>query len=80
MSRILIALLLSLTVGAVADAAKTAKGPSDPQDWRLPTGLPPSRAEFAALVAACQDKVQSTSDSGKIDACLVSEFGMRRAP
>ena len=48
------------------------------RDWQLPTGKPPSSAEFAALMAACQDRVRSAGKGGSVDACLAGDYGMRR--
>ncbi len=79
MREILVVVLLGLAACATADAAGTANKPSNSQDWRLPTGLPPSQAEYDALVAACRDKVHGTGDTGKIDTCLINEFGLRRS-
>ncbi|HJU19398.1 MAG TPA: hypothetical protein VJ770_23330 [Stellaceae bacterium] len=76
MRRIVLIVLLTLAACAGADAAKTVSGSSDPQDWRLPTGKPPSQVEYAALVAACQDKVHEPPDSGAVDSCLSGDFGM----
>jgi hypothetical protein len=75
MRRIFLVVPLALAVCATADAAGTVKRSSGPQDWRLP----PSEAEYEALVAACQDKMHGTNDAGKIDACLINEFGLRHS-
>ena len=79
MRRVLAIALLSLAAGA-AGLAGTVSGPSGPQAWRLPTGKPPSQVEYAALVAACQDRVHSTGDTDRIDACLTGDYDMRRLP
>ena len=47
------------------------------RDWRTPTGKPPTKAEFAALVAACQDKEKTTTDGGPMNNCL-ADLGLRR--
>ena len=46
-------------------------------DWQTPAGKPPTKAEFAALTAACQDKVKSTVENGPMDSCL-ADLGLRR--
>jgi hypothetical protein len=79
MRRVLAIMLLSLAACA-AGLARTMSGPSGPQAWQLPTGKPPSQVEYAALLAACQDRVHSTSDTNRIDACLSGNYDMRRAP
>ncbi len=79
MSRILAIGLLSLAACA-ASAARTVGGPSGPQAWQYPTGKTPSQVEYAAILAACQDKVQNTSNQGRIDACLTGDYDLRRIP
>lgn len=76
MSRILAIVLLSLAACATGDA-KTAAVPSGPQAWQYPTGKTPSQIEYAALLAACRDKVHNT---GRIDACLAGDYDLRRIP
>jgi hypothetical protein len=49
------------------------------RDWRTPAGTPPTKAEFAALVAACQDKVKAATDSGPMAGCL-TDLGLHRVP
>jgi hypothetical protein len=46
-------------------------------DWQTPTGKPPTKAEFIALVAACQDKVKTTAESAPMSGCL-ADLGLRR--
>lgn len=76
MSRILAIVLLSLAACATG-AARTAAVPSGPEAWQYPTGKAPSQIEYAALLAACRDKVH---DTGKVDACLASDYDLRRIP
>lgn len=78
MRRTLVVLLLTLAACA-AGVAKTIGVSSNPRAWELPTGRRPSRVEYAALLAACRDKAQSSAGL-KIDACLSGDYGMRRAP
>lgn len=51
---------------------------SQVEGWRMPTGKSPSRVEFAAVVAACQDKTHSSGDSAAVEACLTGDYGLRR--
>jgi hypothetical protein len=44
----------------------------DPGGWRLASGKTPSKAEFGALAATCQDK------GGAFESCL-SNLGLKRA-
>ncbi|HUC11040.1 MAG TPA: hypothetical protein VL985_11535 [Stellaceae bacterium] len=73
------AVLALLGLAACATAVdSTASVPSIVQDWQTPTGQRPTRAELAALVAACQDKVKTTTDNGPMDGCL-ADLGLRRS-
>ena len=45
-------------------------------DWQTPAGKPPTKTEFAALIAACQDKIKSTVENGLMDGCL-ADLGLR---
>ena len=53
------------------------------QGWRFASGKTPSRAEYAALVAACQDgavrPAVAAGAAGPLDACL-TYLGLKRAP
>jgi hypothetical protein len=57
-------------------------GSGDMQGWRFASGKTPSRAEYAALVAACQDGVVRRAASpgapDALDACL-ADLGLKRA-
>jgi hypothetical protein len=73
-----IAVLAVLGLAACAAvASSTASAPVEVRDWQTPTGKPPTNAEFAALVAACQDKFKPTNDSGPMAGCL-ADLGLRR--
>ena len=72
-----IAVFLLLGLAACADASEEA-GPGDMQGWRGVSGKPPTRAEFAAMVAACQDGAVRRATAKPIDACLAN-LGLRRA-
>jgi len=74
-----IAAVILLALGACAAASgSTASASSEVRDWRTPTGKAPTKAEFAALVAACQDKVKVASESAPMDGCL-ADLGLSRA-
>jgi hypothetical protein len=51
----------------------TASAPADMTGWRLSSGKTPTKAEFAALVATCQEK------GGAVDPCF-AELGLKKAP
>jgi len=67
--------LLALTACATAETTTADTGGADPNPagWRLTSGKEPSKAEFAALAATCQDKAKDS-----IDTCL-ADLGLKRA-
>ena len=72
-----IALFLVLALAACADLGETI-GAGDMQGWRYASGKPPSRAEYAAIVAACQDGAVQRAQGKPLDSCL-ADLGLRRA-
>jgi ABC-type glycerol-3-phosphate transport system substrate-binding protein len=73
-----IAVLALLALAACASVAdSTASAPSEVRDWQTPAGKPPTKAEFAALFAACQDKVKAVAENGPMVGCL-ADLGLRR--
>jgi hypothetical protein len=77
MQRFSIIVLLFLIAGAAADRATTAHASSELRQWRTTTGQTPSKAEFNAVVAACEDRTKKSEDSRKLDSCL-ADFGLHR--
>lgn len=69
--------LLGLVACAAADGVTPASASSELRQWQTLTGKPPSKAEFAAVVAACEDRAKSSDKAGPIDSCL-ADFGLRR--
>ena len=73
-----IAILFAFALAACAAVGDTtASAPSEVRDWQTPAGKPPTNAEFAALVAACQDKVKAMTESAPMVGCL-ADLGLRR--
>ena len=71
--------LLVLALAACRDGNLPSPAASGAlEDWVLPTGKPPSRAEFGAIVAACQDRGRVAATGG-LQPCL-ADYGVRRAP
>ena len=70
-------ILLSLAACATRDVAIPESASSAVSGWQEQSGKPPSQAEFAAVVAACQDRAQSADRGGPIDNCL-ADLGLRR--
>ncbi len=73
------AALLLLTLAACADTDTGSLSPSgDMQGWRFSSGKVPTRAEYAAVVAACQGGAVQRLQGKPLDVCL-ADFGLRRA-
>ena len=84
MPRIAVLIMLVLASCEFFDMSQPAEFVSaDVQGWRFTSGKRPSRAEYAALVAACQDgAVRSpvaVGVAGPLDACL-ADLGLKRVP
>jgi len=58
--------VLALTGCQGSDTGSADAAPVDMTGWRLVSGKAPSKAEFAALTATCQDQ----SKGGPLDTCL----------
>ena len=54
-----------------------ASASSELREWQTADGKPPSKTEFAAVVAACEDRAKSANESGPIEGCL-ADYGLRR--
>jgi hypothetical protein len=84
MSRFAVLLVLVLASCSLLDfGEQAAPGSGEMQGWRLASGKPPTRAEYAAVVAACQDgavkRAQAPGSLGALDACL-ADLGLKRTP
>ena len=65
-------------IACLAAGGATAAGVSlELRQWQTATGRPPSKAEFAALVAACEDRAKHSDNAESIDNCLAG-FGLHR--
>jgi hypothetical protein len=69
--------LLCLVAFATGDAVTPANASSDLREWQTATGKPPSKNEFAAVIAACEDRAKSSDKSGPLEGCL-ADYGLRR--
>jgi hypothetical protein len=47
------------------------------REWQTAAGKPPSKNEFAAVVAACEDRAKTANKSDPIEGCL-ADFGLHR--
>jgi hypothetical protein len=78
-SIVVLAALALVACSGSEEAASTGKPPAEVQGWRqAASGKPPTPAEFAAVMAACQDR-QKTRQGASLDQCL-ADLGLRRAP
>lgn len=69
-----------LAAGCIDDEAQSAtSSPGDHRGWHFASGKPPSRAEYVAFVAACQDGTMRRAQGKPLDSCL-ADLGLRRAP
>jgi len=69
--------LLGLVAWATADGVTPASASSELRQWQTTGGKPPSKAEFAAVVAACEDRAKGSGGGGPIEGCL-ADLGLRR--
>ncbi|HWD57965.1 MAG TPA: hypothetical protein VG308_06785 [Stellaceae bacterium] len=65
--------LLTLSACAEPEPPAAAAAPVEMTGWRLVSGKAPSKAEFAALTATCQEKAKG----GALDTCLAT-LGLKR--
>jgi hypothetical protein len=70
-------LLLALLACATADGGTAAAASSELHHWQTTAGKPPSQAEFAAVIAACEDRAKNSGTGASIEGCL-ADFGLHR--
>jgi hypothetical protein len=66
-----------LVACATGDAVTPASASSELQEWQTAAGKPPSKNEFAAVVAACEDRAKSSNKIAPIEGCL-ADYGLYR--
>ena len=66
-----------LVAAGAADGGTPTSASSELSQWQTVTGKPPSKAEFAAVVAACEDRAKRSDNAEPIDNCL-ADYGLRR--
>ena len=69
--------LFGLVACAAGDGVTPASASSELRGWQTATGKPPSKNEFAAVLAACEDRAKTSDASAPIDGCL-ADYGLRR--
>jgi hypothetical protein len=80
-SIVVLAALALVACSGSEEAASTGEPPAELQGWRqAASGKPPTPAEFAAVMAACQDRQKARQRQGaSLDQCL-ADLGLRRVP
>ena len=78
MQRLTFVFLVGLIACAAGNVVTPASASSELREWQTSAGKPPSKNEFAAVVAACEDRAKSGSKSDPIEGCL-ADYGLRRA-
>lgn len=63
--------------GSGDSASDETPAPVPMQNWRTASGKTPTKAEFGAVVASCQDRAKRSA--GSFDSCL-TDLGLRRGP
>ena len=80
MPRFAVLLLLVLAACDFFETSRPAEfGSGDMQGWRFASGKIPSRAEYSAMIAACQDGAVTHARGTPLDACL-ADLGLKQAP
>lgn len=69
--------LLGIVACATGDAVTPAKASSELREWQTAAGKPPSKTEFAAVVAACEDRAKTENKTDPIEGCL-ADYGLHR--
>ena len=69
--------LFGIVACATGDAMTPANASSELREWRTADGRAPSKNEFAAVVAACEDKAKTTHKSDAMEGCL-ADYGLQR--
>ena len=75
--------LAVLAVLMMAGCAETDPGqagaPLEVAGWRLASGKAPTKAEFTAMVAACEGQAVGRARGKPLETCL-GDLGIRRTP
>jgi hypothetical protein len=70
--------LCSIIFALAACASADANQPAEMAGWKMASGKTPTKAEFAAVLAACETKAVATTDGKPLDTCL-DNLGLKRA-
>jgi hypothetical protein len=77
MRGVALVVFLGLVACATGNPVTSANASSELREWQTAAGKPPSKNEFAAVVAACQDRARTTNKSDPIEGCL-ADYGLHR--
>lgn len=77
MPRLTVCLMLLGLAGCSLFGGEKAAGPDNMEGWRFASGRVPTRAEYGAVLAACQDRTVRAGQQKALDACL-AELGLKR--
>ena len=77
MGGVALVVFLGLMACATGNAVTSANASPELREWQTAAGKPPSKNEFAAVVAACQDRAKTTNKSDPIEGCL-ADYGLHR--
>jgi hypothetical protein len=69
--------LFGLVACATGYAVTPANASSELREWQTAAGKPPSKNEFAAVVAACEDRAKTEKKNDPIEGCL-ADYGLHR--
>ncbi len=78
MQGILLLLALALAAHATPKAVSPAYAAVERGGWQLASGKAPSKVDFAAVLAACEDVAKSSTYEASIEGCL-ADYGLHRA-
>jgi hypothetical protein len=77
MRGVALVVFLGLLTCATGNAVTSANASSELREWQTAAGKPPSKNEFAAVVAACEDRAKTMNKSDPIEGCL-ADYGLHR--
>ena len=79
MSRLAVCLLLLPGLaGCALFGGEAPAGAGNREGWRSASGKPPTRAEYAAVLAACRNNAVRDAQNKPLAACL-ADLGLKRA-
>jgi hypothetical protein len=77
MPRVAALLVLAVAACSLWDGDEPAASAIDMQGWRFTSGKRPSRAEYTAVVAACEQGALARTQGKPLELCL-TDLGLRR--